>query len=372
MQAITLAVLALRNSLREDVIPARNASMQETYNPGSHLARRAPTLKSVADLAGVSTATVSRFLNVPAVVANETAARIRDAIEVTGYVPNLIAGELASNRSRLVSVIVPSLSQSIFNDTVDGIVEELAKAGYSVMLGLSGEGDSRFNSVLDAAMARRPDGVILTGGPLNKTHAAKLKAAGFTVIETWDLPAAPIDIAIGFSHHEVGRVIGAFIADRGYLRPHVITASGTRARHRLEGLMQALLGRELPPPTVEFLGGATRFGEGRQRFGALVDRGGPLADVIICSSDWLAQGVLVEARVRGIAVPETVSVIGFGNLGMSGEMDPPMTTVEINGRAIGAGAAAALLDRAQGRTPMPFTDVGFGLIERATTRPAPS
>ncbi|MEH3108174.1 MAG: LacI family DNA-binding transcriptional regulator [Sphingomonas fennica] len=338
--------------------------------PARPAAPPVPTLKSVAALAGVSTATVSRFLNAPAVVAPDTGDRIRAAIAETGYVPNLLAGGLASSRSRLVSVIVPSVGQSIFNDTVDAIVEELALAGYSVMLGLSGEDDGRLATVLDAAIARRPDGIILTGSNLSEPFRAKLRAAGIAVIETWDLPPAPMDMAIGFSHVAVGRALGAFLADRGYRRPHVISASGVRARHRLEGLMQMLVERGLPPPTVDFLGGSTRFGEGRQRFGTLADRGDPLPDVILCSSDWLAQGVLIEAQMRGIAVPDRLSVIGFGNLRMAAEMEPAITSVDINGRAIGAHAAAALLARAAGQVPPATTDVGFSIVERETTRSA--
>ncbi len=345
--------------------PAQSSAAPPAAPPGG-----VPTLKSVAALAGVSTATVSRFLNAPAVVAAETGDRIRTAITATGYVPNLLAGGLASSRSRLVSVIVPSVGQSIFNDTVDAIVEELAQAGYSVMLGLSGEDDGRLASVLDAAIARRPDGIILTGSGLRESLRVKLRAAGIAVIETWDLPAVPMDIAIGFSHVAVGRALGAFLAERGYARPHVISASGVRARHRLEGLMQTLVARGLAPPTVDFLGGSTRFGEGRQRLRMLLDRGEPLPDVILCSSDWLAQGVLVEAQMQGVAVPETLSVIGFGNLRMAAEMEPAITSVDINGRAIGAHAAAALIARAGGTTPPAVTDVGFSIVERDTTRRA--
>ncbi len=94
-----------------------------------------PKLDDVAGRAGVSTATVSRYYNNPEVVAPATAERIRAAIEATGYLPNLIAGGLASNRSRLVAVLVPEIAQSIFNDTIEAMSAELALDGNIVMLG---------------------------------------------------------------------------------------------------------------------------------------------------------------------------------------------------------------------------------------------
>jgi hypothetical protein len=87
---------------------------------------RVPRLEDVAVRAKVSAATVSRFLNTPGVVAEATAARIREAIAATGYVQNLAAGGLASSRSRLIAVLVPDIAQSIFNDTVEAMIGELA------------------------------------------------------------------------------------------------------------------------------------------------------------------------------------------------------------------------------------------------------
>ena len=91
-------------------------------------AGKAPTLDDVAAHAGVSAATVSRFVNNPKVVAPATAERIRAAIGVTGYIPNLLAGGLASSKSKMVAVLIPHLTDSMFNDTIEAMVEELSAA----------------------------------------------------------------------------------------------------------------------------------------------------------------------------------------------------------------------------------------------------
>jgi LacI family transcriptional regulator, gluconate utilization system Gnt-I transcriptional repressor len=325
------------------------------------------TLGTVARLAGVSSATVSRYLNNPTIVAKRTAERIRATIAETGYIPNLLAGGLASNRSRLVALIVPSVSHSIFNDTVDAIVDAVSDAGYTTMLGLSGEDDRRVGTVLDAVIARRPDGIILTGMAGDGVHRRRLVESGATIIETWDLPDEPLDVAVGFSHREVGEAVANMVLAGGYQRPFVISARGRRARLRYQGLADALRVNGREPPHVEYLGYTTRFGEGRSRFAALIDQG-YRPDIVICSSDWLAQGVVFEAVARGINIPADVAVVGFGNLGFSVEIEPAITTVDVRGSRIGAKAVEILVGRAAGVEISNQHDTGFSVISRSTTR----
>ena len=132
---------------------------------GPVLNERAPTLDAVAVHAGVSSATVSRFINNPGVVAPATAERIRAAIVATGYIPNLLAGGLASSKSKMVAVLIPHLVDSIFNDTIEAMVEELSAAGFTVMLGLTGVSAARTGELIRAALSRKVDAII-SSGPL--------------------------------------------------------------------------------------------------------------------------------------------------------------------------------------------------------------
>ncbi len=129
-----------------------------TNSPG-----KTARLDEVAARAGVSTATVSRFFNNPDVVAAATADKIRAAVAEIGYVPNLLAGGLASNRSRLVAALVPHLSNSIFGQPIEAMVEQLYTEGIVVMLGLTGTADIRLEPLIRAALGRRADAIILTG-----------------------------------------------------------------------------------------------------------------------------------------------------------------------------------------------------------------
>jgi LacI family gluconate utilization system Gnt-I transcriptional repressor len=323
-----------------------------------------PKLDDVALKAGVSTATVSRYYNNSAVVAPATAARIRAAIDATGYVPNLIAGGLASNRSRLVAVLVPEVAQSIFNDTIEAMTAELSRDGNIVMLGLSGSDNSRMPLLIEAALGRRADGVILTGIVTDAATRERLRTRDTTVIETWGIPDDPIDIAVGFSHTAVGRDIARFLLGRGYNRPLLAVADGVRARQRRDGFVDEWSSAGKAPPAVLSVPMPTRFVHARLVWRQFLQMD-PRPDVVICGSDVLAQGVIIEAHASGLRVPDDVAVLGFGNLAIAGDMRPSITTVDVDGARIGREAVAVLRRRAAGETITgKVIDVGFRLIAR--------
>jgi LacI family transcriptional regulator, gluconate utilization system Gnt-I transcriptional repressor len=322
-------------------------------------------LDDVARRAGVSSATVSRFYNNPSIVAPATAERIRAAIAATGYVPNLIAGGLASNRSRLVAVLVPEVGQSIFNDTIDAMCSALSQDGNVVMLGLTGTGGERTAGLVDAALGRRADGVILTGIVTDAATRARLRGRDVTVIETWGIPDDPIDVAVGFSHTAVGAEVARFLRGRGYRRPLLAVAEGVRARQRRDGFLREWQhGGVGADPVVVDVPIPTRFGHSRlvwRQFQQL----DPRPDVIVCGSDVLAQGVIVEAQWAGLRVPDQVAVVGFGNLAIAGDMRPSITTVDVDGARIGREAVAVLRRRAaQEPVASRIIDVGFRLVAR--------
>lgn len=322
-------------------------------------ADKAPTLDDVATLAGVSSATVSRYLNSPDVVAKATAERIAKAIKEIGYIPNLLAGGLASSRSRQVSVLIPHLSDSIFNETIESMSEELVAGGITVMLGLTGVSAERTAKLIMAALSRRVDAIISTG-LLTPEIEDLLRRSKVRFIQIWELPENPIDIAIGFSHREVGRDIARFLRTRGYRLPHIITAEGKRAAQRRDGFVAEWQASGGEVPTEDSVTIPSRFGHARRAF-AEMRRLERMPDVVVCGSDHLAQGIIVEAQFAGLRVPEDLAVIGFGNASLAGEMRPTITTVDIDGARIAREAIAAI-DRADSGNRI--VDVGFRLIAR--------
>jgi LacI family gluconate utilization system Gnt-I transcriptional repressor len=325
---------------------------------------KVPKLEDVAARAGVSPATVSRFYNNPTVVAKSTAERIRKAVEETGYVPDLIAGGLASRRSRLVAVLVPEIAHSIFNDTIEEMVNELSRDGLIVMLGLTGADDSGMPELIEAAMSRRAEGVILSGIIATESMREQLRGRTTTVIETWGLPEKPIDVAVGFSHSAVGVDVARFLAGRGYRRPHLVVGNGSRARLRREAFVREWTQTGHDAPTESQVVIPTHFGHARLVWRQAMEMD-PQPDVIVCGSDLLAQGLIVEAYAAGKRVPQDIAVIGFGNLSIAGEMRPTITSVDLDGARIGREAVGVLRRRAAGeKITNRVIDVGFRVIAR--------
>lgn len=323
-----------------------------------------PRLDDVAARAGVSSATVSRYFNNPALLSAKTADRIREAVAEIAYVPNLLAGGLASSRSRLVAVLVPEIVQSIFNDTMEALVDALSDEGYMPMLGLTGADNARVDPLIDAALSRRVDAIILTAEPTDEALRRRLRASGTPVIETWGLPDDPIDVAVGFSHVAVGEETAQFVRDRGYQRPHLIVVDAARALQRRDGFVARWTKLDGPSHTESVVVLPGRFAHGRAAFKALAAME-PRPDVVICGSDWLAQAIIIEAQAAGLNVPNDLGVIGFGNLTMAGAMRPTITTIDVDGARIGREAVAVLAQRAAGgEVAERRIDVGFSLIAR--------
>ena len=340
--------------------------MSESPAPAKRLRRGsgAVTLHDVARLAGVAPITASRALNTPAQVSAELLKKVNDAVAATGYVPNRLAGGLASTRSRLVAAVVPTLSGPVFLETIQALTSELAQAGYQLMLGQSGYHGSREDALLEAIIGRRPDGIVLTGILHSDQGRRRLLASGIPVVETWDLSPTPIDMLVGFSHPLVGEAVACHLHRKGRRHLAVVAGDDPRAQRRVQAFSQAAQALGLPAVAEAVVPAPTTLGSGRQALAQLMARH-PEVDAVFCSSDLLALGVLTQARVMGLDVPQRLAVVGFGDLDFAADSAPALTTVHINGAGIGAQAARFIIGRAEGQpVPQPVVDIGFRLVER--------
>jgi LacI family gluconate utilization system Gnt-I transcriptional repressor len=327
----------------------------------------AVTLHDVAKIAGVAPITASRALNTPSQVSADVLKRVTEAVSRTGYVRNSLAGGLASTRSRLVAAVVPTISGPVFLQTVQSLTEALAEQGYQLMLGQSGYTNSREDALLEAIIARRPDGIVLTGIMHSAEGRRRLLAAGIPVVETWDLTPTPLDMLVGFSHADVGRAVADFLHAKGRRRLAMVAGDDERSMRRQQAFQEAAGANGLREIPVMHVAAPTTLKSGRAALAELLGRA-PDIDALFCSSDLLALGVLIEAQSRGITVPGQLAVIGFGDLDFSADLHPALSTVRIDGTAIGRQAARFIVDRAEGRAPAQHViDIGFSIVERNST-----
>jgi LacI family gluconate utilization system Gnt-I transcriptional repressor len=269
--------------------------------------------------------------------------------------------------SRLVAAVVPTISGMVFLNTTQALDEALAEQGYQLMIGQSGYANSREDALLEAIIGRRPDGIVLTGILHSAAGRKRLLASGIPVVETWDLTPTPIDMLVGFSHAEVGRRVAEFLHAKGRRHLAMVIGDDERAARRLGAFRATAAELGLPEVPFEVVPAPTTLRSGRVTLAKLVERV-PSIDAIFCTSDLLALGVLIEAQVRGLSVPGELAVVGFGDMELAADVHPALTTVQINGAAIGRQAAKFILDRVKGGTvESRIIDIGFSIIERQST-----
>jgi LacI family gluconate utilization system Gnt-I transcriptional repressor len=318
----------------------------------------APTLSAVAKLAGVSSITVSRVVRLPALVAPETRGRVEAAMKELGYVPNQLAGALAGARTRSVGVLVPTIANSIFADTVQGLSDELEPSGYAVILAQSRYDAAREDHMLAALLSRRPEAIIMVGSPATEDGARLLRRAGIPIVETWDLPASPIDAVAGFSNDEAGRAVARHFVAQGRQSLAFIGGDDPRATRRWNGFKEAALqgGVKLP----------RRLVLGRNASSSVVALTElPGVDAVFAANDAHAIGFMSALRTAGLlqtgpASAQPVAVIGLGDLEMGRLIAPSLSTIRVHGDAIGRTAAKLMLTREGPR----HVDLGFELVLR--------
>lgn len=325
------------------------------------------TLEDVARLADVSTITVSRALNHPEKVAKPTLQRINRAIEQTGYVPNMLAGGLASRRSRLIAALVPAMTNSVYAETIHYFSEALRASGYQVMLGECGYTEESEHEIVMTVLSRRPDGILLTGVKHTLECRRQIMAAHIPVVETWDLTTTPLDVAVGFSHERLGEAVADYIVSRGFNRVASLCADDRRARLREAVMKTQFARRGLTDFKSTIVPAPTDMRRGRDGMSDLLARGFENG-IVVCSSDTLAHGAMIECQARGIAVPSSVAIFGFGDQSFAPDTFPALSTVRIDRPVMGRLAAEALLKRIDGE-PLddPVIDLGFTIIERETS-----
>ena len=211
-------------------------------------------MAAVGRLAGVSQVTVSRALSHPEKVSPDTLKRIRDAIEVTGFVPNALAGALASKRSNLISALIPSLTNIVYSSFVATFSDSLRQHGYQVLLSETGFDPQDEAALITTHLSRRPDAMLLTGIHHTAQARRQLLGADIPVVEVWDITDSPIDMCVGFNHVEAGRAVAAYLHDLGIRQAATITARDERAVRRQTAFADrfaALSGRPVPDANTE-------------------------------------------------------------------------------------------------------------------------
>jgi LacI family transcriptional regulator, gluconate utilization system Gnt-I transcriptional repressor len=331
---------------------------------------RAVRMEDVARLAGVSTITVSRALRRPEIVSETTRKAIEQAIESTGYVPNYVAGSLASQRTHVVAAVIPTIANSAFAATIVAMEATLQAKGFHLLLGQSGTTRESEHALISTFLARRPDGFFLHGDRYAPQTRRLLENAGIPVVEGANLRDNPIDMLVSFSNFDASRAMVRHLLERGRRRIGFVSSdprSNDRARARRKGYLSALAEAGVVVRNEWMRVATLGFGQGGEAIAALLAADRRL-DAVFLAGDVLAAGALFECQRRGLRVPGDVAIAGFDDQEISAATCPRLSTVHVPRPEIGRLAAEMIVARLQGSAEVPRrVDVGFEIRVREST-----
>lgn len=327
----------------------------------------APRLVDVARLARLSPITVSRALREPEKVSAEARARVAAAVAESGYVPDLIASSLTSRRSRLVGLVIPTITASIYASTVAGLTQILRAKQFEALIGDSGYSLDAEESLVRAFLGRRADGVVLSNVAHTDGTRRMLQRAGVPVVETGNLAADPIDMMVGFSNYNAARAMLTHLIGQGHRAIGFIgamTAGNPQAADRRRAYDDAVASSDLLSTPTLAVECASDYDAGARAMLEIVERH-PEVTALFAASEVRAIGALLECQRRGWPVPKRIAIAGFNDAGMGAFLAPALTTVRVAREEIGRRAAQLILDRLEGRTvEAPVVDVGFEIVVR--------
>jgi LacI family gluconate utilization system Gnt-I transcriptional repressor len=300
-------------------------------------------VEDVARVAGVSPITVSRALNTPEKVRPETRQKVEAAVEKTGYVINTLASSLRSGRSSMISVFVYNLRNQHFATAMQGAADALEGSRYHILMGQSGLGGTSQSEMLRSVLPYQPAGLMFMGLIHNRDMRAVIAEMDLPVVELWDYREDPIDMQVGISVYETGRLVAEHFIAQGFRKVAYAGRLDGRAPIRLAGFRDGLAQGDVVPIVVE-APDTQSVGRGRDAFNHVLEVM-PDCEAVFFSTDMLAVGGILEARSRGISIPHDIAIAGCGDLEFSRQLHVPLTTVRIPAYEIGAVAGRMIRAR---------------------------
>ncbi len=306
-----------------------------------------PTLKDVAELSGVSEISVSRVMRNAPNISTSLRRKVEEAATSLNYTPNRVAGALASKSTGLLAVIVPSMSNSVFPEVLNGIDEVLSKTRHRTVLGISHYDQKREEEIVQDLLSWNPSGIIVTGFEHSSRSAEMLSHFPNPVIEIMDADGSPIDLSIGVSHQQAGSMMADHLVERGYRHIGYIGAEGERPSRSVK--RRAAFTRRLQQLGVPLNGMLIETSDSSVQLGkescCRLLQNHPNTDAIFCDNDDLVVGAFLHCLQAGIGIPEKLALAGFNGLPFMEAMPMKITTIRTPRLAMGVNAAELFLQR---------------------------
>lgn len=308
-------------------------------------------LSDVSTLAGVSVATVSRVINSPAAVRKVLRDKVEKALAELNYIPDPAARALSSRRMNTIGAVMPTLNTAIFSDWVVALQNRLDAAGFSLLISSSEYSPDAEFKALTTFLNRGVDGVILTGSNHLPSSYELLRKHDIPALCSFTHDCGGKLPCVGFDHRHAMRDLAQYLVRIGHQEFGVLTSPLThndRLQARIAGIRDALESAGLTLPPARILEVPYSMEEGRNAFNHLMTNH-PDITAVMCTTDMLAMGAVLEAARLGFEVPQHVSITGFDDLEMAKHMMPPLTSVKSPSRLIGEQCADAIVSMVTGK-----------------------
>ncbi|XID91083.1 LacI family DNA-binding transcriptional regulator [Paenibacillaceae bacterium WGS1546] len=304
-----------------------------------------PTITHVAERAQVSKATVSRVLNDNPQVKGEIRERVLRAIEELGYHPNSIARNLATNRSNVIGLILPDITNPYFPFIARGIEDAAHQLGYSLFISNTDNNPKLEQEYIHKMVEQQVGGIVLISSTLDEEAVHELTGLGTPIVLCdRQIVGKPFDSVVIDNYKAAYEAVSYFI-ERGHRR--IAHLAGPRniqsAESRRNGYLDAMRSADLQPFVST---GAFSYESGVHQTGAVIDEYRPTA--LFASNDLLAFGAMHEIHRRGLTVPGDVAIIGCDDISFSKMSRPLLSTISIPVYQIGVTAMQLLEERIKG------------------------
>ena len=312
------------------------------------------TIIDVAKFAGVSTATVSRVVNTPDRVNEDTRTAVESAIASLNFRPNRAAQVLKRQSSRTVGVVVNRFGSPYFGNLMDGIEQSLRKVHYKTIAEAGHESSEGQIEAWMSLIDRQCESFIVHADAVSDDALTTLMTKHpTTVLINRNLPDFA-ERCVYLKNEHAGRLAAQHLLDNGHRDLAIITGplTGNETRDRQNGFLGALKDAGITVPDTQIAFGRHTEDGAQDAMTQLLDAGGSFTAVFV-HNDVMAAGVIEACRARNVRVPEDMSVMGFDDLDLARHLNPKLTTVRQPVTDIGATAAQLAHSLAASSTTTP-------------------
>jgi LacI family transcriptional regulator, galactose operon repressor len=334
---------------------------------------RTATILDVAELAGVSAATVSRAFNNPRLVRPSTRARVMDAAERLNFVANAWASSLSSKVTKMIGVLIPTINYSIYSDTVAAIQTAADQQGYTLVVSSSEWSEEIEAKRIHKFIEQRVDGLVLIGAERSHDLYEKMRTHNIPFVIIWKLASNAGLPSVSFDNHKASAIVVDHFVALGHKRIALIHGSDSisdRGLGRREGFEQRMEQLGLPVDPGFIQESYLEFEDAQAAMRRLMEAKNP-PTAVLAANDVLAIGAMKACQELGLTVPGDISIAGCDNMSFGQYTTPPLTTVKTPVQEMGSRAVREIIKAAGTQITAHAVELPLELLLRGSTGPVP-